>query len=89
MRGHRSQGPFAWTASLQHGMSRGDRSLEEFTRWDLFHSKIAVFMTFSIYKIRLSPCGDGKLLLLLFLLLFISDRAYWTVFKYCLKSMEC
>ena len=36
-------------------------------------------MTFSIYKTRLSPCGDGKLLLLLlFLLLFISERAYWT-----------
>ena len=61
--------------------TRGDRSLEGFTGWDLFHSKIAVFMTFSIYKTRLSPCGDGKLLLLLFLLLFISERAYWTVFN--------
>ena len=54
-------------------MSREDRSFEGFTRWDLFHSRIAVFMTFSIYKTRLSPCGGGKLLLLLFLLLFISE----------------
>ena len=73
-RGDRLQG-------LVAGIGRRDWSPVEFTRWDLLHSKIAVFMTFSIYKTRLSPCGDGKLLLLLFLLLVISERAYWTVFN--------
>ena len=54
-RGDQSQGPVAGTGplySLHDGMSRGDQSLEGFTRWDLFRSKIAVFMTFSIYKTR-------------------------------------
>ena len=31
-------------------------------------------------------CGDGKLLLLLFLLLFISEHAYWTSFQQKLQK---
>ena len=31
-------------------MSRGDQSLEGFTRWDLFRNKIAVFIRFQYIK---------------------------------------
>ena len=43
---HEGTGRWDRSPNLHDRMSRGDRSLEAFTRGDLFHSKTAAFMTF-------------------------------------------